>query len=71
MKQETPTCIICGRKSDMLGMFIPNQPEMYGGTRGKSRTFYYQYCSKCAENGIDTDMIETYLEKMFGNTTVN
>lgn len=49
LRISNDTCLLCGDKSSVVGVFIPNFPEAYGAPEGKERYVRYCLCSKCYE----------------------
>lgn len=51
-KELTTHCIICGRRSTVLGCFVPDVPELWTPLApplpGLTRTLWYGLCRKCA-----------------------
>ena len=49
LAQKLPSdfCLLCGGAPDVLGVFVPQEPEAWGSTKGKGRIFRYCLCSKC------------------------
>jgi len=49
LAQKLPSdfCLLCGGASDVLGVFVPEEPEAWGCFKGKGRIFRYCLCSIC------------------------
>ena len=41
------SCLLCGDKPSIIGVFTPKDPESWGATIGKTRFFRYCLCEKC------------------------
>lgn len=51
-------CILCGGKPDVIGAFVPERPEDFGGIPGKTRIIRYCLCAKCQGRPDAQDRIE-------------
>ncbi|MBP7766580.1 MAG: hypothetical protein KA113_15440 [Syntrophaceae bacterium] len=40
-------CLLCGGVPSIIGVFVPEAPELFGGTKDKSRFFRYCVCGSC------------------------
>jgi len=49
IKISNNACLFCGDESSVVGIFIPNSPEVYGAPKGKERYIRYCLCLKCNE----------------------
>ncbi len=41
------SCLLCGEKPSIIGIFTPEDPEALGAPGGKGRVFRYCLCSNC------------------------
>lgn len=49
LTQKLPSdfCLLCGGPPDVIGVFVPETPETWGGIKGKMRFIRYCLCLKC------------------------
>ena len=40
-------CLLCGSFPTVIGVFVPDNPEVWGGYPNKTRMFQYNVCEKC------------------------
>jgi len=40
-------CLLCGGAPDVIGVFVPQDPETWGSRKDKGRIFRYCLCSSC------------------------
>lgn len=40
-------CLLCGKYPAVIGIFVPNDSQLYGAPAGKSRYVRYCLCEKC------------------------
>jgi len=40
-------CLLCGKHPTVIGIFVPNDSQLYGAPAGKSRYVRYCLCEKC------------------------
>jgi hypothetical protein len=40
-------CLLCGGGADVIGVFIPDDPQKWGAAPGKTRFVRYCLCEKC------------------------
>jgi len=40
-------CLLCGGPSDVIGVFVPDDPQRWGAAPGKTRFVRYCLCEKC------------------------
>jgi len=40
-------CLLCSGEPSIIGIFVPKEPETWGGIKGKGRIFRYCLCSNC------------------------
>jgi len=40
-------CLVCGAPPAVIGIFTPDNPELYGAPAGKTRLIRYCLCEKC------------------------
>lgn len=59
---ERGQCTICGAPSLALGVFHPNDSQEYGAPEGKTRTFHYRLCGRCAADPGTPERIERLCE---------
>jgi hypothetical protein len=41
------SCVLCGKRPDMIGIVIPDNPEDFGANPGEPRTILYGICADC------------------------
>jgi len=51
-------CLICGGSPDVIGVFVPQDPEVWGSIQGKGRIFRYCLCSKCHSRPDTPEQVE-------------
>ena len=42
-------CLLCSGEPSVIGIFVPQDPQRWGATGGKTRIFRYCLCQKCGE----------------------
>lgn len=40
-------CLLCGKRPAVIGIFVPEDPRLYGAPAGKSRYVRYCLCENC------------------------
>jgi len=62
-------CIICNRRSDMVGLFIVNKKHgiAYGVPEYKERKFVYGLCSPCSESDERATILQRIEAEFFKN----
>jgi hypothetical protein len=53
-RRRMNTCALCGAPAVMVGCFVPEDPSQWSGgspPRGKTRTYWYGLCARCAAEG--------------------
>lgn len=40
-------CLVCGAHPNVIGIFTPNDPILWGAPQGKTRLIRYCLCKKC------------------------
>ncbi len=55
-------CLICGSQPDMIGMFVPNDPEAWGAAPGKARLIRYCLCARCAADPTAPERVEKIIQ---------
>ena len=58
-------CILCGKKSDAMGTFIPEDQEAVQAPKGKARACFYPICQKCASKPENKPKIEDILMQQY------
>ena len=53
-----PVCIVCGKKANMMGLFVPDRPMEWGAPEGKQRIFQYSICLKCKNHKYSMQKVE-------------
>jgi hypothetical protein len=53
-------CLLCGDRSSVIGVFMPQNPQGWGAVKGKTRFIRYCLCSKCHKHKT-LDTIEKVL----------
>jgi len=51
-------CLLCGGAPDVIGVFVPQDPETWGSAKGKGRIFRYCLCSSCQKKPDTPDRAE-------------
>ena len=51
-------CLLCGGKPDVIGAFVPERPEDFGGIPGKTRIIRYCLCANCKAKAGTPELIE-------------
>ena len=67
-KQNIPQmdfCLFCGGAPDVIGVFVPEDPELWGGRKGKKRIFRYCLCEKCHELPDVPERVEKIIRAAF------
>jgi len=49
-KYPSDFCLICGSSPAIIGIFAPEDPQLWGAAPGKTRFVRYCLCLKCHEN---------------------
>lgn len=63
-------CLLCGGKPDVIGAFVPERPEDFGGMPGKVRIFRYCLCSACQAKPDARERVEkVILAELAGGAT--
>jgi hypothetical protein len=57
-KRPGDLCLICGGAPDVIGIFVPETQESWGGAKGKDRIFRYCLCGRCNGRGDKADRVE-------------
>jgi hypothetical protein len=58
-------CLICGRRPDIAGLFIPNDPREWGAPPAKTRMLVYSLCQACFE-GTTTEEVDARIDELMG-----
>jgi len=64
-------CLICGNAPAVIGVFVPEAPEIWGGTGGKSRFFRYCLCKKCQGQSNTPEKVEKIIRTELAGGGVN
>lgn len=64
-------CLLCGGKPQVIGMFVPEEPEIFGGIEGKKRFFRYCLCSKCKSKSDTPEKVEKVIASELAGEKVN
>lgn len=51
-------CLLCGGAPVVVGVFIPQDPEAWGSTKGKGRIFRYCLCESCQKKPDSPERVE-------------
>lgn len=51
-------CLLCGGDPAIIGVFVPNQSQLYGALAGKQRLIRYCLCEKCQKQPDTPDRAE-------------
>ena len=51
-------CLICGGLPSVVGVFVPERPEDFGGVRGRIRFIRYCLCATCGQKKHAQDRAE-------------
>ncbi len=52
------TCYLCGGPTDLVGLFFPDNPQLYGAPAGKVRLIIYGLCQTCQETPGAAEAVE-------------
>lgn len=52
------TCYLCGGPTDLVGLFLPDDPQLYGAPAGKARLIIYGLCKTCQETPGAAEAVE-------------
>lgn len=58
----TSRCLLCSRKSAVLGLFIPGDSRLWGAAAGTDRSIVYGLCRACYDR---PDVVEVVEERIF------
>ena len=58
------TCLLCGARRAVIGIFAPTIPEAWGAPKGKQRYFRYCLCSICFKSPDKAEMVEKVIWRM-------
>tara|TARA_R110000868_G_scaffold385800_2_gene653832 strand:- start:915 stop:1184 length:270 start_codon:yes stop_codon:yes gene_type:complete len=60
--QKKP-CLLCGKKSDAVGIFFPDGEfaVKVGQPKGKTRVFVYSLCSRCKKKSDCSEKIDQHI----------
>ncbi len=58
MERAHPPCLLCGSKSSITGVFIPENSRLWGAPAGRDRTIIYTLCDDCYARPDQTDACE-------------
>ncbi len=62
MKLEKPfvgdQCLLCGNHPAVIGIFVPDDPRLYGAPAGKTRFVRYCLCEKCKSKPDTQEKVE-------------
>ena len=60
---QSKPCILCGKKSDGAGVFVPDEEfaAKVGKPKNKLRLFVYAICSRCQKKKDWVEMVEDTL----------
>lgn len=48
-KLPSDFCLLCGGTPEVIGVFVPQDPESWGSSKGKGRIFRYCLCANCQQ----------------------
>lgn len=51
-------CYLCGKPADLVGLFFPDNPQLYGAPAGKVRILLYGLCQTCQETPGTAEAVE-------------
>ena len=54
-------CILCGKPSVHVALFIPKSPQSYGAKPGVSRVIAYGLCNACFNTADGMDRAEQFM----------
>ena len=57
-KLPSDFCLLCGGAPDIIGVFVPQDPESWGSTKSKGRIFRYCLCLSCQKKPDTPDRAE-------------
>ncbi len=72
---QTARCLLCGRRSDYLGIFLPHRPEDFlpalpPPAPGKQRMIAYGLCERCRSVAGVFDRAESVIQRL-GHAPLN
>lgn len=68
MPSEPKKCLLCHKPPTLVGVFVPNEPHLYGGKSGTSRGIVYGTCkTHTPKTDADVARIEALLERWLIN----
>lgn len=62
-------CLICGSPPATIGIFVPEDPEVFGGIKGKTRLIRYCLCLTCQERPTTPEVVEKICKAELGGGT--
>jgi hypothetical protein len=51
-------CLLCGDRPAVIGIFTPEDPQLWGAARGKMRFLRYCLCKNCQKKPDTPDKVE-------------
>ncbi len=51
-------CLLCGGKPSVIGLFVPENSEAWGGCKDKVRLFRYCLCKRCNKKSDRAERVE-------------
>jgi len=51
-------CLLCGSPPEIIGIFVPENPSMWGAAPGKTRFIRYCLCSRCSLDAATPEAVE-------------
>lgn len=62
-------CLLCGADPSVIGVFVPENPQKYGASKGKVRFIRYCLCSRChSKQGTPENVEKVILTEISGGT---
>ena len=63
-------CLVCGAHPNVIGIFVPDNPSMWGAPEGKTRLVRYCLCQRCNQKKDTPDNVEKILmAELIGGVT--
>lgn len=65
------SCVLCGKRSKTIGVFIPHNPLKFGGDPMKARVFKYTICDECLVKPDHHKLVEEFFIKANNHSADN
>lgn len=63
-------CLLCGSNPEVIGVFVPENPEIYGGIKGKTRLIRYCLCARCHSKQGAAEIVEKVIYSELGKMEI-